>query len=269
MTAPTADQLLNPDGDVRRDRFGRPLILLPDGTKERAYTRATTFAGSVDDLQNIMAWKVNSAMAGLALKPDLALAVLPYANDVKAHKKNLKPIAEAALEAAGAGRAARIGTAIHALTEKADRGEPLGPVPPTYLQDIAAYIVATQELNVLAIEQFVVVDEMQVGGTADRIVEYKGSNYIADVKTGSLDFAAGKIAMQLALYSRGTRYDFAARERNPLPEVDQDRAIVIHLPAGTGECKLYWIDIAAGWEAVQLAKNVREWRKRRDLLSPV
>lgn len=245
------------------------MIAQPDGSKDIPYIRATTFAGAVDDLSNIMTWKVNSAMAGLALRPDLVMAALPYADDVKANKKNLYPIAEAALEAAGAGKAARLGTAIHALTEKADRGEPLGPVPAQYAQDIAAYVIATAKFTVLAIEQFVVVDELQVGGTADRIVEFGGKLYIADIKTGSLDFATQKIAMQLALYSRGQAYDFATKVRTPIPPVDQDRGIVIHLPAGTGNCTLYWIDIAAGWEAIRLAADVREWRKRRDLLKPI
>src|SRR5690606_25497180 len=85
---------------------------------------------------------------------------------------------------------------------------------------------------------------------------------------GSIEFGALKIAMQLAVYSRSVLYDPATRERTPL-EVDQDRAIVIHLPAGQGRCELHWVDIAAGWEAVQVATQVRQWRKRRGLLTPL
>src|SRR5690606_3682330 len=71
-----------------------------------------------------------------------------------------------------------------------------------------------------------------------------------------------------SVYSRSVLYDPATRERTPL-EVDQDRAIVSHLPAGQGRCELHWVDIAAGWEAVQVATQVRQWRKRRGLLTPL
>jgi hypothetical protein len=40
-----------------------------------------------------------------------------------------------------------------------------------------------------------------------------------------------------------------------------DRGIVIHLPYGTGECRLYWVDLKVGWEAVQLCRRVREQRR--------
>jgi glycine betaine/proline transport system substrate-binding protein len=37
--------------------------------------------------------------------------------------------------------------------------------------------------------------------------DYSPLTYIADLKTGSVDFGAGKIAMQLAVYSRSVFYD--------------------------------------------------------------
>jgi hypothetical protein len=33
-------------------------------------------------------------------------------------------------------------------------------------------------------------------------------------------------------------------------------------------CELVWVDIAAGWEAVQIARQVHAWRKRKDLTRP-
>lgn len=54
----------------------------------------------------------------------------------------------------------------------------------------------------------------------------------------------------------------------PMPEVDQDRAIICHLPAKGGPCTLHWIDISAGREALEHALWVRSWRRRRDLLVP-
>ena len=50
-----------------------------------------------------------------------------------------------------------------------------------------------------------------------------------------------------------------------MPPVRQDRALIIHLPAGQARCDLHWIDITAGWDAAHLAAAARTWRSRRDL----
>jgi hypothetical protein len=39
--------------------------------------------------------------------------------------------------------------------------------------------------------------------------------------------------------------------------------LLIHLPAGQAKCDIYELDIQAGWEAVQLALNVRQWLKAK------
>ena len=122
-------------------------------------------------------------------------------------------------------------------------------------------------MRMLHVEQFTVLDELKIGGTPDRVVEYDGQRYIADVKTGSIEYGAGAIAMQLAVYAHSRLYNLRTGERTPL-DVHQDRAVVIHLPAGTGTCTLHWVDITAGWEAVQHATWVRAWRARRNLIAP-
>ena len=50
-----------------------------------------------------------------------------------------------------------------------------------------------------------------------------------------------------------------------MPEVDQHRALVAHIPAGRGECTIYWVDLDAGRDALTLALEVRAVRRRRDL----
>lgn len=260
----TQEHVFETPGDpIPRDRWGRPLVVPPDGGKPVGYTRATTFAGTVEDTYNLGRWQMRMVATGLALRPDLLMAAFAAIGD----KRALNEICQQAIDAAEGRKAANVGTAIHSLTEKVDRGEELGPVPEEFLADLRAYWKATKRLEVARIENFVVVDSMKVGGTFDRLVKFEGEHFIADVKTGSLDWAALKIAIQLALYSRGVLYDHATKERTPLPEVNQERGIVIHLPAGTGTCELKWIDLAAGWEAAQLAKNVRGFRARKDLLS--
>jgi hypothetical protein len=77
----------------------------------------------------------------------------------------------------------------------------------------------------------------------------------------------GKIAMQLAVYAHSLAYDPDTGGRTETG-VSLDRGVVIHLPAGEGRCELHEVDLAAGWEAVQIARQVRDWRKRKDLSRP-
>ncbi len=247
-----------------RDRYGRPLIKPPGGGKPVAYTRATTFVGCLEDTFNLSRWQMRMVALGLADRPDLLLSVAAHRDD----KAQLNRICEDAQEAAKAHAAATTGTALHALTEIVDRGEKLPVLPGDAAADLDAYRATTAPLDVVAIEQFGVVDDLKVGGTWDRIVQYRGRHYIGDVKTGSIDWGIAKIAMQLAVYSRATPYDHRTGTRTPFPyEVDQDQALVIHLPAGTATCQLVWVDIAAGWEGVALARQVRAWRTRKGLSS--
>jgi len=118
-------------------------------------------------------------------------------------------------------------------------------------------------MTVHDIELFVVQDELKVGGTFDRLVEVDGQRYIADLKTGqSVDFNFGEIQMQLAIYARSARYNPATGARTPL-DVSTDWGLVIHLPAGKGECTVYWANLAEGWQGALLAQRVWEWRDRK------
>jgi hypothetical protein len=261
----STDLFDSPTTPIPRDRWGRPLVTPPDGGKPVGYTRCTTFVDCLDDKYNLQKWQQRMVAVGLVDRPDLVLAVAAHRHN----KKELDSLTKSALDAAQAGAAATTGTAIHALTERIDRGEELPLIPEAYLADLDAYRHATAGLEVLAIEQFTVLDDERVGGTPDRVVRYRGKAYIADVKTGSVDFGAMKIAMQLAVYARSTPYNHDTNTRHPYPaDVDTSRGIVIHLPAGTGTCELRWIDLDAGWSAVQVAAQVRRWRSYKDWYRP-
>lgn len=256
-----ADQITAPEAAIERDRYGRPMVVPPDGGEPTAYTRATTVASTLDDLNGLMLWKQRMTAIGITDRADLQVAVAAHRDD----KKRMNRIVQDAMDAAAAGAAATTGTALHSFAEQIDLGREPENVPAAFAPDLEAYRETTTHLRPVHIEAGCVVDELKVHGTPDRVVEYMGECYIADIKSGSIDFP-GKIAAQLALYSRGMRYDHATGTRHPwLPEggqVNQDRAIIIHLPAGRGVCSLHWIDIAAGWEAVELSMAARAWRSR-------
>lgn len=254
--------ITTPSPDIDRDRYGRPLITPPDGGKPTAYTRCTTFVDCLEDKFNLQKWQQRMVATGLANRADLLLAVSAAGDD----KRKLDSICADAREAAGASGAATTGTALHALTELIDRGQPLPALPETARADLEAYAAATAHLTATHIEQFTVVDELKVGGTADRIVQVDGVSYIADIKTGSIEWGLGKIAMQLAVYAHGTGYS-PSGQRFDLGPIDQNVGIIIHLPAGQARCELVPVDLAAGWEGVQLATQVRGWRSRKDFVA--
>lgn len=254
--------------EPERDRWGRPIVKTPEG-KRKGYMRVTTLAGTLEDHYNLSRWQQRMVAEGLSAREDLLLAAAAHRGD----KERLNAICEQAIEAAKGTAAATTGTALHALTDAYDRGTlDLASVPGTHRKDVEAFAHATKDLGVAGIEVFGVLDAYEVAGTCDRVYEYpKGSGkfFIGDTKTGSVDWGAGKIAMQLALYSRMTRYDVATHERHPHPmNVSQDLGIVVHLPAGTGQAELLWVDLHRGWDATKLAREVRAWRKLDKWLFP-
>lgn len=253
--------------EVPRDRWGRPLIVPPEGGKPVAYTRCTTFVSALEDTYNLERWKMRQTAIGLSLRPDLVAKVAAGRED----KANVSEAVDTAMEAAGSHAAANTGMALHKITEDWDRGT-LDPetVPPALRPDLDAYVAIMRQakLTVNQIETFCVLDALRIGGTFDRTVTLGRRKYVLDVKTGSdvLKFGAGKIAMQLAVYANSMAY--APDGTRTELEVDPSRAIVLHLPARTGKAFLHWFDIGAGWQAVLLANQVRLWRARKDLAEP-
>ena len=249
--------ITTPPAQVERDRWGRPLVIPPGGGKPVPYRRCTTFIDVLDDRFALERWKQRQVAIGLAARHDLVLKAASAAGD----KRILDEVVEAATEAAGASMAATTGSAVHALTEQIDRGQ-TPVIPPGVQADIDAYVEATAGLRMAEIEVFVVDDTLKVGGTFDRIVEHAGRRYVADIKTGNVDYNQGKIAMQLAVYAGSQRYDPATGEREPL-HVDQDWGLVIHLPAGAGKCTVWWVNLADGRIGVDIARRVWAWRDTR------
>lgn len=251
--------------EPKRDHYGRYLLPDPETGKERPWTRATTFAKTVAETSGLMRWQCRMVAKGVATRPDLYALAASTPIDNKA---TLDKIAEDAKEAAAASSGANLGTALHAFTEQLDAGGKI-VVPAPWDADITAYQIATRTAGIRVdpkhIERIVVVRDLGVAGTLDRIVAVDGRVAIADVKTGKdLSYSWGEIAIQLALYAHAdAMWDDGAYL--PMPDVSQDIALVIHLPVGRARCDLYEVDIAAGWWAAQMCEDVRTWRSRRDL----
>lgn len=265
-----ADVVVEPE----RDRWGRYMIVPQAGGKAKPYTRATTVAETLDDRYNLELWKVRTTAQGIILRPDVyaELASLPHPVD-KATKAKWDKACARAMDYAKGSAGSNLGTALHRFVERINRGED-PKVPAPWDADIAAYREALVRhgltIDSRYLERVVVLNHLGVAGTFDLIVGTPdGRLRIADLKTGAtLDFSWNAIAVQLALYANAdSLYDLSTKTHGGMPEVDRDVALVLHLPAGKGECTVYEVDIAAGWEAAQHAMWAREWRKERDGLA--
>lgn len=248
----------HPTVDVPRDRWSRPLITPPDGGKPVAYTRVSTLAKALDDKTALTDWKCRQVAIGMSRRSDLVAKASSIPAD---DKRTMNEVVKDALTAAESERAANIGTALHALTEQIDSGAHLDTMPDFARPDLAAYTAAMRGIDILASEMFVVCDEVQAAGTFDRLVRLPdGRVLVADVKTGQHDptYPHG-VAQQIAVYSRGHLYDPEKGRQGHLPSlgVDQNCGLLIHMPAGTGTCSLYLLDLTVGWGLVQVSVAVR------------
>lgn len=302
-TAP-AIVLDRPDVDWIRDGYGRPIILPdprwrtrlvepstgelvappswygPDGTlwPDRRYTRVTTFGEALLDGSALSRWKMRRVALGMGRRPDYVTAAAALTAEDR-DRQALNDLAEKALEAAGP-NAADIGTALHQFTERMDRGEDLGFVPPEYRADLDAYRQAVEPLTMLHRECRMVCDQLETAGTPDAIVLCSEPDpdgvtdmaRIADLKTGNVDYTAGKFSTQLAIYAHSALYDPATGARTyPDRPLNVRWGLVVHMPAGLGTAQLRWLRLDHGWAGAQLAGPVREWRKpgARELSRPV
>ncbi|MGH9209875.1 MAG: hypothetical protein ACRD2C_04245 [Acidimicrobiales bacterium] len=262
-------------GEVLRDRWGRYLIPDPATGEVRAWTRATTLAATLADRTVLEAWDQRNVVLGIGARADLYAQAASCTPDDTAV---LNGIVDQAKAAAAAQAGANTGSALHRFTERVDAGEHDLVVPEPWDRDIAAYQATLQVHRITVapgwLERVLVIPDAGAAGTCDRLLCAPGWGRprIGDLKTGQdiVRYGAGYIAVQLALYAHATHwYDPTTGDLHEITDdVDQDQGLVMHLPAGHGTCDLHDIDIAAGWDAVQLALDVRRWRTRKNLATP-
>ncbi|MGW0705073.1 hypothetical protein ACWD4G_03695 [Streptomyces sp. NPDC002643] len=294
---------LTPELTVPRDGWDRPLVIPKQGGRPIALTRTTTFIDCLEDKSAISTWKSRMTLVGAAKRPDLLDVVRQLDPEEPEGKRRLDQLAEQAQDISGANVKREKGTHLHKLSEYVDAGQPLPAGTSARDQrDMTAYLTETIDFEVRAVEKFVAVPDLRTGGTFDRLLEYSGPDpdgehveglFIGDLKTGSVEYGKLKMAMQLAVYSRGEFYDYtrfpvdpadkkafaawkkrevpaaeAAGAYTPLSGVSQKWGIVINLPAGSGECTLHWVDLEIGWAAACLALDVRATRSMKGAMRP-
>lgn len=263
--------------DFQRDRWGRPNIAQGDGTSA-AYTRATTMAGTMEDLNGLIGWKQAMTAIGMTRSKSLqaSMSFLSYEED----KNKVRNLVDKAFALGGGEDKADIGTAFHSLVEMHHQGiepKPGVELPDGFGETLEAYkkFVADYGVTVSASEITVVEDEHKVAGTADLVYSFAqdvktpfgvipaGHGIIVDVKTGKVsDLSGMKMGMQLAAYSHGKPYNPETGEREPWPvHMEQWVGLVLKVDLETHTVVPWWLDLKAAYDMIPVAVQVREIRK--------
>lgn len=266
--------------DFRRVGKGVPMVHV-NGKWER-YSRSSNAGKVLDDENGLTDWKLRTMLLGAAYRPELMAQVSTL--DTELDKKELRDIAEECL-VAGKGRSRQVkGTAVHAMLDHIDLRHEWEPSP-DYALACAAYVqaLAVYGLVVLDVEVPCINVGERLAGTMDRRYSTTrvltapdgttipiGTVLASDTKTGrTLEYSQGTYSTQLAAYVDSERYDVEANTHEPFePGTYKEWALIMHVVVEDALCNVYWVDLAAGREGLKLAKAVKLWRKRDDLIVP-
>lgn len=259
------------------------------GRRLVSFARCTTFVDALEDTTSVSKWRARVQLIGLALDTKFGLmnkveSLLDADFDDKATRDALNKVAEQAFLIGDRAEKSQRGTNLHALSEYVDasldlpaampdRFGELRPVTAQDRADMGAWVKIVKKFGLVfdSSECFVVNDEYRTAGTYDRrgrITKTPDGNpfckfcdrpTIMDLKTGRVDYGAGKIAQQLAVYANASDYDPATGTRTP-QDVCTHVGLVINLPQGTGQAKALCVDLVEGYKAVALSAQVREHR---------
>lgn len=224
---------------------------------------------------------------------------------VKREREFLNKRAEEAMTAAGGSIRSGKGTTLHKYTEELDGGtRALADVPEEYRKDARAYLIALEQCGFRPvkglIERSAYSDELKVCGTFDRVLECirdtntvdldgrpvqikSGEFVIGDVKSGdNIESPWLEILIQEAIYAHAVNENGIAVQDTPggpfrwvsLAEmgaapVREDVGIVMHVPYGQGEAKLYYADLITGWRGAKICQQNRDFWKIKLPKQPV
>ena len=213
----------DPPLDVPRDRWDRPLIVLPDGSGVQAYIRASSYGDIIEDEYTLTWWKMRSVAYGMSRGHHLVVKAQSVQSQTGSHNiAALKDVCERALILAGADAGAITGTGLHVLSQRVDEGEDLSWLDPNTLACLEAYRVLLAPFEILATEGFVVHDRLGGAGSYDRVVRLPfdlvwpdgvvipaGTILVIDVKTGkvkSMKYWSADFTCQQLIYAEGVPY---------------------------------------------------------------
>lgn len=267
--------------DIQKvDRYKRYLLNV-DGLGDKAYTRSTTLAKSLEDTYHLEQWKTRTVARGVALRPDLIAraAVAPVSD-----KATWEEIIKTATESASLGVvSSNMGSAFHQFHERVGvlSDEEYAAVPSDLRVTYERYRAELARLGIEEIATELTVANTKIGtaGKVDGFARLSdGRVVVVDRKSGRVVEYPHSTACQMAVYSHADRVQMPS-EAGPqwmdtseaFPGLDTETGLVIDVTIGdekTAAVHVYEVDLSAGWYGALLAAKVRRWRNRKDLLTP-
>lgn len=253
--------------EPRVDARGYHLPTVPDSDAPAPpYARATTIAKVLEERGGLTKWSLNQVLSGLTSNPALLAGL-----DADADNDTIDHVAALAHAAAGAGDAATFGTAVHAWAEAVDLGVcTVDDVPEELRGHVRAYRAACLAAGLTVVPELVecvIYNHITAAaGRIDRIMrDADGQLVIVDLKTSSSPKnSLLSIGVQLAQYASAAWLLSAdGTHWLPFPEVRQDIAVVVHVPAKVDDmpyADVLDIDLTRGMGNLYLAVEVRETR---------
>jgi hypothetical protein len=139
--------------------------------------------------------------------------------------------------------------------------------------DVQAYVDTMKANNLTVIPELVEVDlvndMLELAGTADRFYRHPELGVVcADIKTGKqISKNPLAYAVQLSAYAHSMLYDIETGKRKRIHEdLILHVGYIIHIPANKGRCDIYEVNMLDAMEAARLARTVKQWQKRTDLV---
>lgn len=264
--------------EPERDSYGRYVLPDPATGRKASWTRATTLKDALKDKEGLIGWKQRMAAVGLARMPHLGERVLQLHEEVlafgkdwraaKETKEALKQVLAELHHAAGGDEGSERGTQAHTLTEYADAGrldEVRHLATEAELADLQAYLDRCDQEGIIRpprwIERVVLNLRVKSAGTLDRFAYLRDGRLVcADVKSqADFDFGFLDAAAQMGQYvNADAMWNDETLSWEPLPtELDRKTGLIMHVPVGKATCELYEVDLVQGWEAAQVAFEVR------------
>lgn len=268
---------------------GRYALPDPITGKDRTWQRVTNFIRTIEDSYALKVWSERHLAYGLSRRPGLISLASTLAECDDDNKGDWDELIERAKDHSGAGEGADLGTSLHKLTERWDRGEmKWQDVPAALHEHLLSYRLECERIGVAtvssAIELTVCNPELGTVGTLDRLYATEielcslcGSDalHVGDLKTGANELKYGqmKTAMQEAIYARSPwrwspNLGGWTCLRPSWPDVCPHVGIVMHLPIESAECTAHLFDLDAGWAAVEVAQKVMNARKFKGYSRP-
>lgn len=271
--------------DFDRDQWGRPLVIMPDGSIA-PHARVSTISGLATNAHGLRKHDECQAAIAIARCPDIAaiLSGMDYSDD--AQKSKISALVKEARTRCGSTIAANWGTAVHLHSQI---GATRAFLPGVIREDVESIRVELERTGISALESEVKIvnsaHDLMVAGTFDTLYRIPSGVVITLQRTGQVinlsdrvivgDSKTGKIrnvnvAAQLAGYSYGERYAVRTGDRTPIhPDLERRVGLSVHIPRGEGRTEFGFIDLEGGRELLAAARTLHRMSDGRTLTLPV